>query len=636
MAMPQSRPRETLRFDEFELDLAAYELRRQGRPVRLERLPMDLLVMLVERRGDLVSRADIVERLWGKDVFVDVETGVHTAVRKIRQALRDSADASSFIVTVPGKGYRFVAPVEVVASPTDAPATATANPVDAGTVTPAGTSRPRRRLALVGGVLVLAAIALFAVWQRATAVMPPTRVTLAVLPFDDLGSDPERAYLADGLTEDTIASLGQIAPDGVDVIGRQSMMVYRDNTTKTLAEIGREVGADYLLESSLREENGRFRITAKLIRARDQVQVWSESFDREPTSLLGLQQELSAAIAQQIKLRLSPGRLEALARRQTGNADAYDLYLRGRNFTNLRTPAATAKAIEYFDRAVAADPDYALAWAGLAEAYGASPINSDTPPLERGPLSRAAAAEALRAAPNLADAQFAMAYVNWMFDWDWTAAEAGLRRAMALDANHVMSRIVLGHLLSQTGRHDLARASMRRARELDPLNPMPHAVSSQVEFQARNYAAALGHARQAVALDPEFWIGYMMQGQALERMNLVEPALEALTMAGRFSGQNSKAVSLRGYVLAKAGRTGEARDVLTTLQVAARDRYVPSYAIAIAHAATGERDAVFEWLERAYAARDVHLMFLPVDPKWDDYRQDPRFVALLSRCGFSP
>ena len=635
MAIPQSRPRETLRFDEFELDLAAYELRRQGRPVRLERLPMDLLVMLIERRGDLVTRADIVERLWGKDVFVDVETGIHTAVRKIRQALRDSADASAFIVTVPGKGYRFVAPVEVVARTTEPAAAAAANAVDAGVVAPASMARPNRRIALVAGALVLAAIAMVALWQRATAVPPPTRVTLAVLPFDDLGSDAERAYLADGLTEETIASLGQIAPDRVAVIGRQSMMVYRGNTTKSLAEIGREVGADYLLESSLRSEDGRFRITTKLIRSRDQVQVWAQSFDREPTSLLGLQQELSAAIAQQISLRLSPDRLEALARRQTGNADAYDLYLRGRNFVNLRTPAATLKAIEYFERAATVDPDYALAWAGLTEAYGASPINSDTPPLERGPLSRAAAAQAIRAAPHLADAQFAMAYVNWMFDWDWTAAEAGLRRAIALDANHAMSRVVLGHLLSQTGRHDLARASMQRARELDPLDPMPHAVSSQVEFQARNYAAALDHARQAVALDPEFWIGYMMQGQALERMNLAEPALEALTMAGRFSGQNSKAVSLRGYVLAKAGRRDEARDVLSTLQMAARDRYVPPYAIALVHAGMGERDAAFEWLERAYEARDVHLIFLTVDSKWDDYRQDARFVALLARCGFT-
>jgi tetratricopeptide (TPR) repeat protein len=198
-----------------------------------------------------------------------------------------------------------------------------------------------------------------------------------------------------------------------------------------------------------------------------------------------------------------------------------------------------------------------------------------------------------------------------------------------------MSHLVLGHLLSQSGRHDVARSSMQRARELDPLNPMAYAMSSQVEFQARNYAAALDAARRAIALDPEFWIGYIMQGQALDLMHQAEPAIESLVQAGRFSGQNSKTVSFRGYVLAKAGRTAEARDVLNTLETVARDRYVPPYAMALVHAGLGERDAAFEWLERAYSARDVHLIFLPVDAKWDAYRQDARFVALLARCGFS-
>jgi TolB-like protein/Flp pilus assembly protein TadD len=475
----------------------------------------------------------------------------------------------------------------------------------------------------------------WAVGRWASTVTHPLRVTLAVLPFDFLGGDPERRYLADGMTEETIASLGQMDPERVGVIGRQSMMVYQGNSTKSLAEIGREVGADYLLESSLRAEGVRFRITTKLIRARDQVQVWSETYDREPTSMLGLQRELSAAIAQQIRLRLSPDRLEALARRHTRNADAYDLFLRGRNFTNQRTPAATLKAIEYFERATALDSNYALAWAGLAEAYGASPINGDAPPLVVGPRARQAAANALRSDPNRAEAHFAMAYTNWALDWDWKAAESEFRRAMTLDASFAFTYITLGHLLSQTGRHDQGRLEMQRARELDPLDPMAHAMSSQLEFQARNYAAALGHARRAIALDPEFWIGHIQQAQALDGMGRAAPALEALVNAGRFSGQNSKTVSLRGYVLAKAGRIDEARDVLATLEAAARERYVPPYAIALVHVGLGERDAAFASLERAYAARDVHLIFLPVDPKWDAYRQDPRFIALLSRCGFS-
>jgi tetratricopeptide (TPR) repeat protein len=419
------------------------------------------------------------------------------------------------------------------------------------------------------------------------------------------------------------------------VIGRQSIMVYRGNASKSLAEIGLELNADYLLESSLRTEGGRFRVTAKLIRARDQVQVWSESYDREPTSVLGLQRELSADIADQIRLRLSPERLDALARRQTRNADAYDLYLRGWNFANQRTPATTLKAIEYFERATTIDPNYALAWAGLSQAYSARPINSDTAPLEVAARARETAARALTSDPNRAEAHFAMAYVNWIFDWDWTAAESEFRRAMALDASFTFTHITLGHLLSQTGRHDEARLEMRRARELDPLNPMTHAISSQVEFQARDYAAALEHARRAIALDSEFWIGYMEQAQALAGMNRAEPALEALVQAGRFSGQNSKTVSLRGFILAKAGRLDEAREVLATLEAAARERYVPPYAIALVHAGLGERDAAFAWLDRAYTARDVHLIFLPVDAKWDEYRQDSRFTALISRCGFA-
>jgi TolB-like protein/DNA-binding winged helix-turn-helix (wHTH) protein/Flp pilus assembly protein TadD len=631
--MVDTRARETLRFGEFELNLAAYELRRKGRTVRLERLPMDLLVMLIDRRGELVTRAEIIDRLWGKDVFVDVETGVHTAIRKIRQALHDSAETPSFVETVPGRGYRFVAAVEIVTNGSPAaPAVPTAATEPAAV--PVTRVRSSRIAALVATALVLGAIATFAVWQWTRAATPSARVTLGVLPFENLGGDAERGYLADGLTEETISSLGQIDPERVGVIGRQSMMVYKNNTTKSLADIGREVGADYLLESSLRTEGGRFRITTKLIRARDQVQVWSESYDREPTSMLGLQSELSAAIAQQIRLRLSPERRDALARRQTRNADAYDLYLRGLNFANQRTPTTTRKGIEYFERATALDPNYALAWAGLAFAYAASPINSDAPPLAVWPRARQAAEQALRSDPNLAEAQFGMAYVNWMFDWDWATAESGLRRATAIDPNHALSHMILGHLLSQRGQHDLARSSVQRGRGLDPLNPISPAIASQVEFQGRNYAAAVEEARRAIALDPEFWIGYMMQGQALDRMNLAEPAIESLVQAGRFSGQNSKAVSLRGYMLARAGRTAEAREVLSTLEAVARDRYVPPYAIALVHAGLGERDAAFESLERAYAARDVHLIFLPVDAKWDDYRHDPRFAALLERCGF--
>jgi tetratricopeptide (TPR) repeat protein len=294
----------------------------------------------------------------------------------------------------------------------------------------------------------------------------------------------------------------------------------------------------------------------------------------------------------------------------------------------------TRRAIEYYERAIALDPGYALAWSGLAFTYSASSINGDAPPLEVWPRAREVAVQAVRAGPNLAEAQLSLGYVNWSFDWDWPAAEAAFRRAVVLDPNNATAPRTLGHALSQSGRHSEALTAMRRARELDPLEPMAHALSSQVAFQARDYSAAVEHARQAIIVDPEFWIGYMMLAQPYEQLGKTELALEALTSAARFSGGNSKAISLRGYLLAKVGRANEAREVLRTLEAVSRLRYVPPYAMALVYAGLGEREAVFEWLDKAYAARDVHLIFLPVDPKWDPYRADARFEALLARCGF--
>jgi TolB-like protein/Flp pilus assembly protein TadD len=572
--------RETLRFGDFELDVAGCELRRQGRPVRLERQPMDLLVLLVEHRRHLVLRSDIVARLWNKDVFIDVETGVNTAVRKIRQALNDSPGAAAFIETVPGRGYRFIADVEVI------------------------------RLFDATGAVVM----------------------LGVLPFENLAGDPHHDYIADGLTEEIIATLGQVDPEHLRVIGRTSMMAYKA-TKKSLAAIGLELNVDYLMEGSIRSESGMWRITCTLIRVRDQAQTWSASYDRDSTSMLDVQQELSTAIANEIRLRLSPERPNGVSRRHTQNAEAYDLYLRGRRFWNQLTPETTKKAVEYFGRATEIDGDYGLAWAGLADAYASGPINGDARPLDVWPRAREAAEQAIRAEPRLAEAQHAFAQVSWILEWDWRTAETAFRRAIALDASHAWAHSMLGHLLSFMGRHDEASTLMRRARELDPLSAVHQAMSSQAAFHAREYSAAAEHARQAIVIDPEFWVGYMMRGQAYEQLGETDLALEALVIAARLS-HNSKPISLRGYLLARVGRMKDAREVLGMMEDVSRHRYMPPYAMALVNAGLGDEDAVFEWLEKAYAAHDVHLMFLIVDSKWDRYRFDRRFDTFPARCNF--
>jgi tetratricopeptide (TPR) repeat protein len=411
-------------------------------------------------------------------------------------------------------------------------------------------------------------------------------------------------------------------------------MAYK-RTTKTVAEIGRELDAAYLIESSLRAEGERLRITCKLIRVRDQVQVWSESYDSEPRSLLTFQRELSGAISQQVRLRLSPDRLKGLARRQTQNAEAHDLYLRGRHFWNQLTPATTKRALEYYARATALDSEYALAWSGLADAFSASPINGDTPPLVAAPRAREAAAHAVNAEPKLAEAQTSLGLVKFWFDWDWASAETAFRNVSAIDPSYPFVHRMLGILLAHMGRHDEAKAAIRRARELDPLVAVEHALSAQVAFVAQDYAAAVQFARQSIVVDPEFWIGLFQLGQAYVELGESELALDALNNAGRFSGGNSKVISLRGYLFAKLGRTNEALQVLNTLEAIARDRYVPPYAMAQVHLGLRHWDRALEWLERACDVRDVHLVLLPADPKWDPVRGDARFVALLKRCGFT-
>jgi TolB-like protein len=570
-------------FNDFEVDAKAYELRQSGKAIKLERRPMDLLLLLLERRGELVSRGEILERLWGKDVFVDVDLGVNTAIRKIRQVLQDDHRAPKFVETVPGKGYRFIAPVEIAGKATEAVS---------------------------------------------------HRVTLAVLPFANLGADPEREYLAEGMTEEAIAAIGLIDPDHLAVIGRTSVMRYKQ-TSKSVAEIGTELNAAYLLEGSVRAEGERLRITARLLSTGDQSQMWSASYDSEPRSILSLQRELSAAIAQQIRLRLLPERMSALAKRQTENVEAYDLYLRGRYFWNQLTPATTKRALDYYRRATELDPGYALAWSGQADAYSSSPINGDVPPQQVWKLAQDAAERAIHAAEDLAEAQTSLGFLNLFLNWNWNVAEAAFRRATDLDGNYALGHRMLGVVLGHLGRHEEALRSMRRARELDPLYAMYYALSALLAVFAGDIEAAVDFGRQATVIDPEFWIGHLQLAQGYETAGKPELALEALAQAGRFSGGNSKVVSLRGYIYAKTGRVKEAHEVLNTLELISRERYVPPYASALVYAGLGAYDSAMDSLERAFEARDVHLVFLPVDPKWNPMRSDARFKQLLARCNFA-
>jgi TolB-like protein/tetratricopeptide (TPR) repeat protein len=584
--MPQPDSSRALRFGDFELDLAAYELRRRGKPVRLERRPMDLLILLAKHAGELVSREDIVAKLWGADVFVDVEMGINTAIRKVRQALRDSSDSPRFVETISGKGYRFITAESSVE------------------------------------------------WAAQTMAESQHRVMLSVLTIENLSKDADQEYFSDGLTEETISYLGRINPTRMGVIARTTSMAYK-RTRKSIREIGAELNVDYVLESSVRRENNWVRITSQLIRVADQTHIWASTYDRELTGVLAIQNELGIAIADHVRLRLSPEQLQSLALPQTASMEAFDLYLRGRYFWNQLSPPTTRRAIEFYTRATDLDPHYALPWSGLADTYATSPINGDASPLEVWPKARDAAARAVQAAPDLAETQTSLGFVKFWLDWEWEAAEAAFREAIASNPSYALAHRMLGMVLAHMLRREESIAAAKRARELDPLNTSHQALSAQIAFAARDLPAAVDLAKQAIAIDPEFWIGHFQLGQAYEQLDKPELALEALNHAGRLSNGNSKSIAVRGYILAKQGKTEEARELLNTLETVARSRYVPPYAHALVYAGLGEHAIALECLERSHEARDIHLAFLTYDPKWDSYRADSRFISLLARCAFT-
>ncbi len=627
-----SNLRETFRFGDFELDVTAYELRRDSRRVRLERRPMDLLILMVQRNGQLITRGEIVERLWGKDVFIEVEPAVNTLVRKVRQALRDSPDTPTFVETVPGKGYRFIAPV-VVAAP--APAANIAAET-AATETRVQQPRPRPRIRQVAAaallLLVAGAIALWG-WKASR----PVHVRLAVLPFDAIQLNPGLAYLPDALQQETIAALGQVDPEYIEVITQRSMLPYRQ-TAKPLLQIANELRVEYLVGSSIHEEDGRIRVIAKLIRARDQVEIWNAPYDYEPRSILEFQRNLSLRMAREIRRTLSSQRLDALTRRHTDNAQAYQLYHQGLDAWNkLRPPQTTESALRFYNRATELDPDFALPWAGLALAYAGAPINADAPPAAVAPRARHAAQQAIATGEWLAEAQTAMGAVSFWFDWDWGAAENWFRKATATDPSYAFAQRMMGILLSHQGRHDEARERMRLLVNIEAGYEMNWALRAQVAINAGEYPAAIEFAKDALARQPAFWVADFQLAQAYEQAGTNELALQALDRHASAPGArpNSKLLSLRAYVLAKMNRHEEARDLLHAIDAAAAGGYVPPYARALVHAGLGERDAALDWLAKAVEVRDVHLIALPVDPKWKAFRSDRRFIDILQRCAFT-
>lgn len=615
---------------DFELDLRAYQVRRSGRVLKLERIPMELLLFLVEQRGELVTREQIVARIWGPGVFLDTDNSINGAIRKIRQVLKDDPEQPRFIQTIPGKGYRFIAPVsdregEKLASP---------EPQLPPSEHPIRKLARQRWLILAGIAIGLIAGLGWLHWFHSQARLRPSggRLMLAVLPFENLTGDSGEEYFSDGLTEEMITQMGRLQPERMGVIARTTAMLYK-NSRKGAPRICRELGLDYILEGSVRREADRVRITTQLIQCSDQTQVWADTSDRDLRDILSVQSDVARAIATQIQLTLTPQQQARLARGYPVDSQAFEAYLLGRYFWNRRTEEALKKAIEYFEQAIARDPGYALAYSGLSDSYNLLHFYGGLPPETIIPMARAAARKALELDDQLAEAHTSLAYVMHRFDWDWPAAEREYKRALELNPNYGTAHHWYAEYMIVRGRLPEALEQIRRAQQVDPLSLEINTDAGLPFYFARQYDRAIEQYRKVVEMDPTFAPAHFALRDACELEGMYPDAIREFRQAVALSGGSESWVEPVARAFARSGPQGYWKKRLDlALHGPKKLRGSPAQ-IANLYVALADTERALEWLENAYQARDDELVWLAVEPWHDSLRSDPRFQGLARRMG---
>jgi TolB-like protein/DNA-binding winged helix-turn-helix (wHTH) protein/thioredoxin-like negative regulator of GroEL len=629
-------PSRILCFGSFEVDLEARELRRQGLKIGLQDQPFRLLTLLLERAGEVVTREELRDKLWPADTFVDFDHSLNTAVRKLREALGDSAETPRYVETLARRGYRFVAPL---AEPGPTSPLAHSADADLASASPPTVARlpPSARRALVIAA-VLSSAALVAYWvggRRSPRAQPGRRLTLAVLPFDNLSGDADQEYLSDGLTEEMITQLGRLEPDRLRVTARSSTWKYK-RAERDIDRLRRELGADYVLEGSLRRAGERVRVTAQLIQAVDQTDVWAETYERDLRDVLVLQSEVARAVARAIALTLTPDAQARLASARSVSAESYQDYLRGRYFSNRRTEAALKQALGYFQRAIAVDPDNARAYSGLADCYsalGASSVVGGLPPRQAMPEAKAGALKALEIDGTLAEAHNSLAIVHLLYDWDLAASEKEFRRALELDPEYTTAHHWYSHCLLALGRTDESLAESKRALELEPLHLVIGVHLGWHYLYVRQYDQAIEQFRKTLELDPAFPQAQRYAAWAYLQKGMREEAIASLRAALGQLGRDPEVEGELGHALGVAGRRAEALAMLEGLRQLSSRRYVAPFSVALVHTGLGDRDQALAWLEKAYVERSDYMPYLSREPMLDGLRSDPRFAALVRRVG---
>jgi TolB-like protein/DNA-binding winged helix-turn-helix (wHTH) protein/Tfp pilus assembly protein PilF len=618
-----SPPTGIVRFGVFQLDLKARELHKAGIKVKLQDQPFRVLALLIDRAGQVVTREELQQKVWPTDVYVAFDQGLNNAIKKVRDALGDSAESPRFIETVARHGYRFVAPLSPVpGSPSKPPFRF-------------GFRSLRNPWIAVMAAFFFAALAYWA-WQGAAmrARTPSEKVILAVLPFDNLSHDADQEYFSDGLTEEMITQLGKLNPERLTVIARGSVAKYKDSRL-AVNEIGRELHADYLVQGSVRRASDRVRISVQLIQVRDQTDLWAESYDRELKDILALQDSVTRTIANQIHITLTPGQQTRLASRASLDTEAYEAYLKGRYYWNKRTADGLQKALIYFQQAIIKDPAYGAAYSGLADCNSGLAWHGFKSPAEALPQANAAALKAIEIDPQSAEAHASLGLVL-DHRWDWVGAEAEFKHALKLDPRYANAHHWYGDNLSVLGRHGEALREAKEALELDPLNLMIGTWVGLRYYLARKYDLAIEQGRNTVELDTNFAAAHLLLGENYLQKGLPEQGLAELQTAASLSGNSPLYLAQVAVAQALAGNKPEALRFIAQLQAVSNDRYVSPYGLAQIYAALSDKEQSFKWLQIAYDDRAVWMSYLAVDPLFDGLRGDLRFQNLLRRIRLLP
>ena len=666
--------KELYEFADFRLDVSERLLMRKGKRVSLSEKAFEILCLLARESGHLVGKDKLLAEVWA-DAMVE-ENNLDKNISLLRQVLGERK-GRKFIETVRGHGYRFVADVRrlerleeeptgkepraknsIATSPSPVFAVTPSNNVvaladwrhepEAGKSTDETISTPaavselpvvkRKRYfwisAIIGAALILAIGILAFAYLRPPPVAENAAVkTLAVLPFKPLVAENRNESLEFGMADTLINKLSESGEIVVRPLG--SVRKFNNLEQDSLAA-GRALGVDSILEGNIQILGERIRVTARLIRTADGKQLWTGQFDENFDDIFVVQDSISEKVANALTLQLDRREQQRLTKRQTTSPEAYELYLRGRYSYFKLTEPEIRRSIDFYQRAIDLDPNYALAYAGIADAYRTLPIAGWKGASKDGfPQAKAFARKALAIDPDLAEARIVLGWAAFSYDWDWQLAESELKKAIALAPNDAGARRAYAHLYSITGRHEEAVAEGRRARELDPLSLITNALEAQFLFYAGRESEAEERLKKTLEIEPDFWIAHNGLGRVYLHEERFDEAIAAFNKARELSGGGSvEPIAQLGYTFAKSGKPREARAILEELKTGFDENYVPAYNLAVVYNGLGDSGEALNYLEKSFEQREVQLIPLKIDTRWDNLRAEPRFIELMKRMNF--